>query len=67
MLDRDFCRKVFTLHNKVRMNPKVFIPVLEKAMTRFKGNILYRADQSAGFETKEGQIAYVEAIEFLKS
>ena len=44
VLDADFCRKVFTLHNKVRMNPASFIAVLEKGLARFKGNVLYRAD-----------------------
>ncbi len=32
---------------------------------RFNGNVLMSEDGKSGVETQEGQIAYVEAIEYL--
>jgi len=48
------------------MNPKSFVPILEKSMDRFKGNTLMYADKTAGVETQEGPFAYIEAIELLR-
>ena len=62
-----FAQEVFELQNKVRTNPKVFIGHLEKCLGRFQGFTLYSADKRSFIETKEGNLAYVEAIEFLRS
>lgn len=61
-----FSLDVFELQNKVRRNPQSFIPVLEKAITRFYGKVLKTEDGLAAVETDEGADAYYEAIEFLK-
>ena len=50
----------------VRSNPQSFIPVLEKALTRFIGSVLKTEDGESAIETDEGPDAYLEAIEFLK-
>lgn len=35
-------------------------------MTRFNNKIISTADGKSAFETQEGQLAYLEAIEFLR-
>ena len=50
-----------------RSNPKILVPHLEKALMRFEKNVLMSEDGKSGVETQEGQIAYVEAIEFLQA
>jgi len=62
-------QEIFTLINKVRSDPQSFIKTLEKSMARFEfgTNVLKSADELARVETREGQIAYVEAIEFLRA
>jgi len=70
MQDKDwnkFSKDIFDMQNKVRTNPKWFIGHLEKCLGRFKGNVLYSEDGKSFIETKEGQIAYVEAIENLRN
>lgn len=52
-------------HNKIRKNPKSYVPILEKQLTLFKGDVLYLPGQ-IGIQTNEGKAAYLEAIEFLK-
>lgn len=47
------------------MNPKSIVKRLENALLRFNGKVLMSEDGKSGSETKEGQIAYVEAIEFM--
>jgi hypothetical protein len=54
------------MQNKARINPKFFIGHLERCLGRFRGNTLYSEDGRSYFETKEGKIAYIEAIEFLR-
>ena len=63
---RSFSLDVFELQNMVRSNPQSFIPVLEKALTRFIGSVLKTEDGESAIETDEGPDAYLEAIEFLK-
>ena len=70
MCDKDwnkFAKEVFEVQNKVRTNPKTFIRHLEQSLGRFQGNILYSADNLTFMETKDGRLAYVEAIEFLRT
>lgn len=52
-------------HNKIRKNPNSYVPILEKQLSFFKGDILYIPGQ-IGIQTNEGKAAYLEAIEFLK-
>ena len=52
--------------NKIRTNPKSYIPILEQYLEWFDGNVLDKPDSEAGIETQEGPSAYREAIQFLK-
>jgi uncharacterized protein YkwD len=52
--------------NTVRENPESYIEILEKDKSYFKENILYRPDEDP-LKTHEGEAAYDEAINFLKS
>ena len=36
----DFDMQVFNEHNRMRTNPKSFIPVLQERLTHFKGNVI---------------------------
>ena len=53
--------------NRIRTNPKAYIPILEKYLDNFDDNILTRPDKNECIETQEGPKAYKEAIEFLKN
>ena len=53
--------------NRIRTNPKAYIPILEKYLENFDDNILTRPDKNECIETQEGPKAYKEAIEFLKN
>jgi len=59
-------KEIVEEHNKVRENPKSYIPVCEKYIKYFKGNILNKPGLDYGIETNEGKDAYSECIEFLK-
>ena len=63
---KQFSLEIFELQNKIRQNPKFMIPHLEKALSRFNGNVLLYEDGGGGVETQEGQTPYVEAIEYLR-
>jgi len=52
--------------NKVRQNPKAYLPILEKYRNRFQGNRV-RLSQNSYLITQEGKKAVDEAIAFLKS
>lgn len=52
--------------NRIRRNPKSYIPILEEYIQYFEGNYLTRPDKEEYIETIEGPLAYKEAIEFLK-
>ena len=54
-------------HNRIRTNPKSYIPILEKYIKWFHGNILEKPGADCGIETIEGISAYKEAINFLKT
>lgn len=60
-------KEVVIEHNRVRTNPKSYIPILEQYMKYFNGNVLEKPDSDEGIETLEGKHAYVEAIKFLKT
>ena len=53
--------------NRIRTNPKAYIPILERYLENFDDNILTRPDKNECIETLEGPRAYKEAIEFLKN
>ena len=53
--------------NKLRQNPKSYIPLIEAEMKTIKrNNVLNRKDYNLQIQTQEGKAAYEEAILFLK-
>ncbi len=59
---------IFEEHNRIRQNPKSFIPILEKHLGYFKeGNVLYKPNDPVGIMTQEGPEVYKECIKFLKN
>ena len=60
-------KEVILETNRVRTNPKAYIPILERYLENFDDNILTRPDKNECIETQEGPKAYKEAIEFLKN
>ena len=60
-------KEVITETNRIRTNPKAYIPILERYLENFDDNILTRPDKNECIETQEGPKAYKEAIEFLKN
>lgn len=64
---KSFATQVFKLQNKIRQNPKSFIPYLERSLKRFHGSIYTTEDGCNAIRTEEGQAAFIEAIEYLRS
>jgi uncharacterized protein YkwD len=62
-----FKQEIINEHNKIRRNPKSYIPILEKQLKWFNGTVLERPDSDCGIQTSEGAHAYKEAINFLKT
>ena len=60
-------KEVITESNRIRTNPKAYIPILEGYLKNFDGNLLTLPDKHEILETEEGPRAYKEAIEFLKN
>ena len=56
---------IFELINKLRTDPKSFIPECENLMERFEDDLLKHPGKTT-LRTKEGQEAVKEAIEYLK-
>lgn len=52
-------------HNRIRVDPKSYIPLVRNQMKLLSDKILKRPDEIP-IETNEGAAAYEEAIEFLK-
>lgn len=63
---KSFAKRIFDLQNKIRQNPKSFIPYLERSLKRFNGKIYTTEDGCSAIRTEEGQVAFIEAIEFLR-
>ena len=63
-----FIEELFTLHNKIRGDPKSFIPILEKELGSFNNNIWEKQNGKdiIEIETYEGKKAVQEAIDYLK-
>jgi len=59
--------EIFNEHNKIRKNPKSYIPILEKHLTYFKDDVMYKPNDPVGIMTQEGSKAFKECINFLKS
>lgn len=57
---------VVTQHNRIRKDPKSYIPIIEKYISYFKGNVIHKPGLDYGISTVEGKKAYLECIEFLK-
>jgi len=53
-------------HNRLRCDPTCYIPLLEDQMKFFKNDTLYKPKETA-IQTNEGKVAYLEAIQFLKT
>jgi hypothetical protein len=51
-------KEVFEAQNKLRTNPKSFIPALQKQMTYFKGNTIWTPGVAVGLSTNEGPSAW---------
>ena len=60
-------KEVIIETNRIRRNPKWYIPLLEKYLENFDGNVLTIPEKEECIETQEGPSAYKEAIEFLKN
>ncbi len=61
----ELTNQILIEHNKIRVDPRSYIPYLEAQKQLLKDKILYRPNE-VPIETNEGQFAYEEAIEFLK-
>ena len=59
-------KKIWTLHNEIRRDPKVLIPDLQQMLEQFDGMLLKRQGKVT-LRTKEGKDAVQEAINFLKN
>lgn len=57
-------KQIFNEHNKVRENPKCYIPLLEETLSFYKDNIFSRPGEDS-IQTVEGKEAVEEAIAFL--
>ena len=70
-MQKDACsrikREVISESNRIRTNPKAYIPILEEYLQNFDGNLLKFPGKNELLETEEGPRAYKEAIEFLKN
>jgi uncharacterized protein YkwD len=65
-VDTTLIREIVEEHNKIRKNPKSYIPYLEEHMKQFKGDVRYIPGSKVGLQTNEGKAAYEECINFLK-
>lgn len=59
-------KKLWSLHNDVRKDPKLFIPDLQQMLEQFDSMLLKRQGKVT-LRTKEGKDAVNEAIEYLKN
>lgn len=57
-------KEIFDMVNKVRNDPKSFVPYLEKVLSQLDGDVI-RREGKANIKTNEGAKAVKEAIEYL--
>jgi hypothetical protein len=57
-------RQIFELVNRVRSDPKLFVPHLQEMLGRFEGFLMKQPGKTT-LRTKEGAPAVKEAIEYL--
>ena len=56
---------IFNEHNKIRTNPKSYIPILRTIIGYFKKDEIHKPGQIA-VQTSEGSKLYLETITFLE-
>ncbi len=59
-------QEILDEHNRVRKDPKSYVPILKKILTYFKGDVIYKPGTQVGIQTEEGQKVYQETIRFLE-
>lgn len=66
--NKNFINEFLALHNKIRVDPKSFIPVLERELNSFNGNLWEKkiGNEIMLIETYEGKKAIQIAIDFLE-
>ena len=57
---------IITEHNRLRQNPKKYIPILEQHIHYFNKNLFRKPGTNTAIITQEGPIALQNAIEFLR-
>lgn len=68
-INKKFIEELFALHNKIREDPKSFIPYLKKELKHFdddKNRIRTVGKETFSEETNEGKEAVLEAIDYLQ-
>lgn len=58
-------KEIFSMINKVREDPKSFIPQLEKLLLQLDGDVI-RREGKTNIRTNEGAKAVREAIDYLQ-
>ena len=66
-VSEEYRRKLAEEHSNIRQNPQNYIPILEKNLKYFKGDVFKKPGQNVGLQTQEGPEAVRECIEFLKN
>lgn len=61
----EFTKDLLVETNRVREDPKSYIPYLEEQLKLFKDNVLHRPGEDP-IQTVEGRAAFEEAIEYLR-
>ena len=56
--------EIYELQNRLRADPRSFIPYLQEMLNRFEGDLLRQPGKTT-LRTKEGPAAVNEAIEYL--
>lgn len=68
IVDFNYLKKqVLREHNRIRTDPKCYIPILKKYILYFNGNLFEKPNTDIGIQTCEGIEAFIEAIEFLQT
>lgn len=57
-------QEIFELTNRLRADPRSFIPLLQEMLSRFEGDLLKQPGKTT-LRTKEGPAAVQEAMDYL--